>query len=312
MYRTAIIGIFCFTSLVLQTSDLRAFTTSDNWTPLPLHKQPDGSTDLALKTSAKILVQRDSVFDPQNHSYLITHGFGGTLPDDRFHTLAQRLADNIPNTNVLILDWSGDALETDFFGIPAPTKVAVKINPVADHFAQQLKTIGLNISKTTLIGESFGNCINARIAQQLGSDGRFLVFNPPSPLGGYPLPDVTALSHIAWSFHTYSAYDSTELKTDAGFYLECPEELDHHGQHTRGIPWLTEQLIRGNLDWLNFQHSVPPRQEGVFDATADILGNFLPTRRPLKPREQTTPNPRPKHRLPSPPNPERSLASAAP
>jgi hypothetical protein len=125
----------------------------------------------------------------------------------------------------------------------------------------------------------------------LGSEGRFLVFNPPSPLGGYSLPDLTLLSQIAWSFHTYSVYDTTELKTDAGFFLQCPAELDHHGQHTRGIPWLSEQLQKGNLSWLHFLHQVPSRQDGVFDATADLFGNIQQTRLPLgrpRPDEQRT------------------------
>ncbi|MBL8814890.1 MAG: hypothetical protein JNL58_02585 [Planctomyces sp.] len=309
MFKPAIVTMFCLAFQVSHTSCLNASVTSSKWTPLASGNLSENSSEPTIQPSVRILTNRNDKFDTQNHSYLITHGFGGTLPDDRFHTLAQGLADNIPNANVLILDWSGEAWETDFFGMPAPTKVAVKINPVADHFAQLLRALGLNISKTTLIGESFGNCINARIAQQLGSEGRFLVFNPPSPLGGYPLPDVTPISHIAWSFHTYSAYDSTELKTDAGFYLECPEEMDHHGQHTRGIPWLTEQLIRGNLDWINFRHQVPARQEEVFDGTADILGNFLATHRPRRLQEPSAAGSRSKRKSPNPPSPERNFAS---
>jgi len=46
--------------------------------------------------------------------------------------------------------------------------VANSIDAVVAEAVVSLKTLQLDAARTTFMGESFGNCVNARISEQLG------------------------------------------------------------------------------------------------------------------------------------------------
>jgi hypothetical protein len=89
----------------------------------------------------------------------------------------------MPECNVLIIDWSKQARRTGWFGIPNPLAVAQNIDPVSKEASVLLKALQIDPTQTTFIGESFGNCVNARIAQTIGGRGRILAFNPADDAG---------------------------------------------------------------------------------------------------------------------------------
>jgi hypothetical protein len=76
-----------------------------------------------------------------------------------------------------------------------PWLVAEEIDPVGDEGATQLSSLGVNPDRLTLIGEGFGNCVNARIAKNLGEVKCILALKPASEHGGYsPLASASILT----------------------------------------------------------------------------------------------------------------------
>jgi len=58
-------------------------------------------------------------------TFVITHGMGGTEAGDRFHQLAEAICRAIPESNVLMIDWSKQSWRTrGYFQIPSPWDVA--------------------------------------------------------------------------------------------------------------------------------------------------------------------------------------------
>lgn len=228
-------------------------------------------------------------------TFVITHGMGGTEVGDRFHKLADAICDAIPESNVLIVDWTKDSWRTrGYLRLPSPWDVAQNIDPVATEAATLLKTLQVDPALTTFIGESFGNCVNARIAETLGGRGRILAFNPPNGLSGYKTPDLRTCSDVAWSFQTYSLFDGQSPIADVGFFLETPVNASEKDQHVFGVAWLTAQVESCDLTWLLPELVLPEPATENFDAIATLSGELLdlglPRKRPEPNKSEIQPS----------------------
>lgn len=267
--------------LCLLAFQLIARTASGaHWRPAPGTDSPG---------PRRILMREGAEFRPSTDTYVITHGLHGISADDRFHQLADAIADRCPSANILILDWTTQSRKTNFLGFVCPITVSRDIDTVGDWFAKQLQQLQPELSRTTFIGESFGNCINARIASRLGNNSRFLIFNPASTLGGYQLPDLRPLTARSWSFATFSTFDCQDVKSDVSFFLQTPAGADESQQHTFGVTWLRNQILLNHNDWLNMNLEVQTASPEQFDGVAELDGTFLPQALPRKKPAQKSP-----------------------
>lgn len=240
--------------------------------------------DLPTKGArARILHRPERPFVNSRPTFVITHGLGGTEAGDRFHQLADAICEAIPGSNVLMVDWSQDSIrKTQMLRLPVPWTVAWNIDAVGKEATGLLKALQVDPARTTFIGESFGNCVNARIAEQSGRRGRILAFNPANLAGGYLTPDLRACAELSWSFQTYSAFDTLESIAHAGFYLETSAGATDKDQHTAGVPWLADRVWSGDLTWLLMQHRSLKQRADRFDATATLTGELSEQRIPRK------------------------------
>jgi len=230
----------------------------------------------AQTTQAQILHDSQRPLEPGRSTIVITHGMGGTEEGDRFHQLADAICSAIPECNVVMIDWSKQSWRTrGYFQIPSPWDVAQNIDPVVKEAVELLQALQIDPARTTFIGESFGNCVNAQIAEALGGRGRILAFNPPNDLSGYKTPDLRCCSDVAWSFQTYSMFDSQSPIADLGFFLETPANAMAKDQHVFGVNWLTARVQSGDLTWLFPQLVLPEPATEDFDAIVTISGEVL-------------------------------------
>jgi hypothetical protein len=209
-------------------------------------------------------------------NFVVAHGLGGTVPDDRFCQLALEIKRINPAANVLLLDWSSTATLTNY-GIPRVWHIAGCLNAIAAEAASGLSSLKIDSKQTTLIGESFGVYIQGHVAKSLGGVTNILAFNPASEAGGCEPVNLCNASQRAWSFHTFCVYDTTRQIAHADFLLETPEEASHLAQHTHGIQWLTRLLRAGDSSWLMLNKSVPPACTEAFGGIALEDGEFIPS-----------------------------------
>lgn len=239
----------------------------------------------ASLSQSQILHDSRRSFAPDRPTIVITHGMGGTKTGDRFHQLADAICKAMPECNVLIVDWSKQSWRTAWFGIPNPFAVAQNIDPVAKDVSELLKTLQIDPAKTTFIGESFGNCVNARIAETFGGRGRILAFNPANDTGGYKTPNLRACSDVAWSFQTYSIFDTQDSIADLGIFLETSPLATAMDQHIAGVSWLAERVRSDDLAWLHTTHNITEHRAEHFDAigtqSGELLHQNLPRKRPV-------------------------------
>ena len=205
--------------------------------------------------------------------FVIVHGQGGTQPDDRFHALADAIRQRFPDSPVFLVDWTKSS-QTGVAGVALPWRVCQRIDPVAAEAAKRLQDAGLDPSRTTLIGESFGVYVNAQLAKHLSGVHRVLAFNPAAGTGGYWPPDLKAHATQAWSFHTWSFMDTSCSIAHAEFFLETPADATSGDQHVAGIPWLTAQLIENDTSWLLMTKSPPATKPRVYSAKANRDGTL--------------------------------------
>lgn len=206
-------------------------------------------------------------------TFVVCHGMGGMKTGDRFHQLAETILENRPQANVFLVDWS-EAANKQVWGINIPQLVAKSINPVSQDVAEQLKSLDVDTAKLTMIGESFGNCVNNQVARRLGGVNRILAFNPANELGGYPLPHLEKHSEIAWAFHSRSPFDTNSKISDRGILLQ-PASEDPYVQHTYGVQWLQQRLSDGDASWLNFERVVPAAPTAkLYDLAIDKDGSL--------------------------------------
>lgn len=206
------------------------------------------------------------------HSFVITHGNGGIRYD--FYQLANIIKVKFPDANVYLVDWSEGATN---IGPDLPWISQMNIESVGDAVYQQLKMV--DFTNTTFIGESFGNYVNNRIAEnfyRLNKEkvDKIMAFNPASAFGGYWPPDLTKYSTQSWSFHTYSLADTSLDIAQHRMLLEWPDGYGNLAQHTWGIKWLLNLLEANDSSWLLFDKSLPNAPRGFFDGKAHIDGSF--------------------------------------
>ncbi len=242
----------------------------------PKSPQSEAAEPSVVESRVVICRRPDREYLPTQPTFVVTHGMGGTEAGDRFHQLVDAICDAMPEANVLIVDWSKESWRTrGYFQIPSPWDVAQNIDPVATEAVELLKALHIDPARTTFIGESFGNCVNARIAEALGGRGRILAFNPPNDLSGYKAPDLRFCSDVAWSFQTYSLCDCQSPIADVGFFLETPANAMAKDQHVFGVAWLANRVQSGDLTWLFPELVLPEPANEDFDAIVTISGEVL-------------------------------------
>jgi pimeloyl-ACP methyl ester carboxylesterase len=236
-----------------------------------------------LKTgSTQIVCDSQHAYERDRPTFVLTHGMGGSKTGDRFHQLADAICKAMPECNVLLIDWSILSSQTGLFGIPNPFAVAQSIDPVGREASELLKRWNIDPVRTTFIGESFGNYVNAQIAANLGGRGRILAFNPANAMGGYKVPNLRACSDVAWSFHTYSIFDTQDSIADLGIFLETSPLATEVDQHISGVSWLAERVSSGDLAWLQTTHNIAVHQAEYFDAIGTLSGAVLHQNLPRK------------------------------
>ncbi len=226
------------------------------------------------KQSSNLVELRDE--KPWNaaatQTFVISPGLGGCCVDDRFARLAAAISAQFPDANVVRVDWSQTACQRRF-GILSPWKVAANIDDVAAEAAGELRERDIVPSTVTLIGESFGNYVNYKIATALGGVKHVLAFNPASEFGGYKPPDLKRCASQTWSFHTYSPYDTSVELAHSELFLETPTDSDCVAQHTFGIVWLAQQVDREDFSWLLLKQTLPARKNGAYCGKATLTGS---------------------------------------
>ncbi len=264
-----------------------------------------------IEDSSLVKIRSFGVASHSDHTrwFVITHGMYGTQRHDRFHQLAEKLVSVFPDSRVVLVDWSqASTPKTSWLGIPNPHPVANRINPVAAQAATKLNQLGIQTRKATLIGESFGNWVNAEIARHLGKVDRIVAMNPASELGGYSPPDLRPLSTTSWSFHSDSVFDTLMPIGNLNILLESIDGTSDLSKHTAGIRRLTGRLRAGDKSWLTAtdQDGGPNRRR--FTARATVEGQLLPCDLPMqRPTEQKR---EPYRRQPSSTTPLQSIAIA--
>lgn len=206
-------------------------------------------------------------------TYVVCHGMGGTSAEDRFEKLCRAIKAHQPAANVLLIDWSA-ASQHKVLGLPNPWRVAKEIKPVASQAAAILRDLKLDPAKTTAIGESFGVYVIAEVATLLGEMEHILACNPANEHGGYAPADLRKSAKRAWSFHTYSPFDTTHEIAHSDFFLQTPVDFDHTAQHTHGIAWLTER-IAADPCWLRLEKTLPPSKANAFRCAVQLDGELL-------------------------------------
>jgi pimeloyl-ACP methyl ester carboxylesterase len=240
-----------------------ASTSRSTWESLPSANE---------KMLVQVRVAGGLVAEPE-WTYIVCHGMWGTTAGDRFERLCAAIKRQLPQCNVVLLDWS-DASKSGG-GLFMAWRVSKNIDPVADQAAKQLQALPLDRTRTTLIGESFGNYVNARLAKHLGGCERILAFNPASELGGYPPSDLQAAARTAWSFHTWSVYDTSRPIAHRELLLETPTDASELAQHMHGITWLSERLEAGDQSWLSAEQQIPECKHGCYPAVAGLDGELI-------------------------------------
>lgn len=236
-------------------------------------------------TDCTVKIHRFGNDTAAGEQFVIVHGQGGLTPDDRFCELAAAIRERFPESAVFLVDWTRLSI-TRIESVALPWCVARQIDAVAEQSVPLLRNAGLDPARTTLIGESFGVYVNAQLAKHLGGVHRTLAFNPANEIAGYWPPDLKTHATQAWSFHTWSIYDSVRSIAHAEFFLETPVGATNRQQHVAGIPWLTTRLIAADSSWLLMEKPLAFPQDGMFPATArmdGVLSVEPVARRPAKP-----------------------------
>jgi pimeloyl-ACP methyl ester carboxylesterase len=208
----------------------------------------------------------------------------GTCEGDRFHLLVAAIAAVVSDANVVLVDWSAASRASS-----VPMFVAWRIDSIADEASQDLCDLGFQGEQATLIGESFGNYLNARIASDFGQVDRLIAMNPASQLGGYPVPDLRRCSRVSWSFHTDSIFDTSVTLAHATILLETSDDATDIEKHTCGIERLTERLVQCDLEWLIADRVLPDNSTQEYRVLARLDGKLVETKSPkhyVSPQEE--------------------------
>lgn len=132
----------------------------------------------------------DRVFDPNQNTYVITHGFtnsGGNqdtnaAPEQWMSDKAQALREFDPNANIIVTDWADGAQNLNYFQAAEDTREAGEL------LAAELVRLGADPNKTELIGHSLG----AHVSGAAGAKYIELTKNDRNPTGNQ-LNQITGL-----------------------------------------------------------------------------------------------------------------------
>ena len=288
-YMVILIGGGSLESSSIQSLDIKNLKTINrDWT------KPSISSETSDVQDVEVIPVGDLVVNP-TRVYVITHGLGGrndTDPNDRFRKLAEKIKELDPTANVFLVDWTPLATDHRFgpFIIPFannPWSVKNNINFAATLASIQLASYQLDgyfdLSKTTMIGESFGNSVNEQIAKEFhGQADLALIFNPASADSGRTPPNFQEEANLSISFRTFSIFDATPVwkLADYDLLLETKEDQNDEQEHTWGIQWLTEQLNRYGRDtkWLFDPNGLGLQSvdNHPFDGVATLDGSVTP------------------------------------
>lgn len=218
--------------------------------------------------------------EPSTKLWLVlTHGMNGTEQCDQLHLLGRSIQHSLPDTAVLLVDWSDASRATlPFTSLPNPLRVSKRIDPVAAELADNLEMLGVVPGATTMIGESFGCYVNARTARIMGGVDRMLAMNPASELAGYQPPDLSQCAQQSWAFHSYSLFDTLDRIAHYSVILEpLPKESDRQ-RHASGVLKLIQILSENQSSFLNALPRISSERADTFDAMWTREGGFESTR----------------------------------
>lgn len=185
------------------------------------------------------------------HTYVITHGLSGI--EARFFELGQAIQAKEPGAQVLVVEW--DPAKKERIGAHGnPWAAAKRIDPTGDALGSVLSDLhkkkSIDLSRTTFIGESFGNYVNHRavvVCRQadFGKVHGALILNPASELGGYTPPLMEQAYTHSVAFVSASILDTRKAIAAKTVKLKTNSD-DPFAQHTFGLEWLHATVVAGN------------------------------------------------------------------
>lgn len=221
-----------------------------------------------------------------NRGYVICHGMDGTVAEDRFERLAQKLAQHHPDALVAQVDWS-TLSKAQYLGLSNPWLVARRIPSVADACHEFFALWELTPEQWVFVGESFGNNVNARLSESLGNQSTLIAFNPASDLGGGGCLDLRKCSLRSFAFQTDSTYDTLRSVAHRDVFLVASDGSNDLEKHTCGIQWLVDQLETTSMDLFERLEQLPLTDAQFFTATVDASGRLEQVLRPRSTPEQS-------------------------
>ena len=241
-------GISGYVDLDSFNGDLSALQALAN--QVPRVSRISGTAPRSGYTPTPVFIQRypagtTALIDPNLRTWILIHGRtdSSTAPWVSGTTgLAAAIAGIYPNDQILLLDWTDAAADTDFPSFSAEDW----IKPVAAWAAGRLVEYGFAGSDLNLIGHSWGGSMTAEIAELIpyirGHTVNFVnsivaldpardgtgSFNPDDPTAdnGTPEIDFARNSRFSWAFH------SSEL----GSGVTPPTAHEAFGVNTGGGP----------------------------------------------------------------------------
>lgn len=220
-----------------------------------------------------------------DRGYVICHGMNGTKSDDRFERLAQKLVEHYPDALVAQIDWSSLS-RSESLGLPNPWRVARRIPSVAEACHEIIADWGLAPEQWVFVGESFGNNVNARLSESLGSRSTLVAFNPASELGGGGRLDLQKCSLRSFAFQTDSTYDTLRSVAHHDVLLVASDSSSDLEKHTYGVQWFVDQLEMAPMDVFETLEQLPSTDSQFFTASVDASGRLVPVHRPRHSQEQ--------------------------
>lgn len=220
-----------------------------------------------------------------DRGFVICHGMNGTKSNDRFARLAQKLIEHHPDALIAQIDWS-PLSKAECLGLPNPWRVSRRIPSVAEACHDVIAEWGLAPERWVFIGESFGNNVNARLSESLGSRSTMVAFNPASELGGGGRLDLQACSLRSFAFHTDSTYDTLRSVAHHDVFLVASVSSNDLEKHTYGVQWFVDQLEIAPLDVFDTLEQLPLTDSHFFTASVDASGRLVQVHRPRYSQEQ--------------------------
>ena len=92
----------------------------------------------------------DDPIEPNNNTYVITHGYLSSSSEEWVNELAQTIDDRDPSSNIILTDWSEAANDLNYFSAVEDTEA------VGEQLANWLIEAEVNPENTQLIGHSLG------------------------------------------------------------------------------------------------------------------------------------------------------------